>query len=100
MIFRFGRFELDESTRELRLGARALELQPRTFDLLVFLVRNNERVVSKDELLSALWPDPSTPESCADTRGAANCTIATAALDPGTEESGIHRSKAFAKTPS
>ena len=56
MIFRFGRFELDEDTRELRLGARSLELQPRTFDLLVYLVRNHERVVSKDELLSALWP--------------------------------------------
>jgi DNA-binding winged helix-turn-helix (wHTH) protein len=56
MIFRFGRFELDEGTRALRLGARTLELQPRTFDLLVYLVRNHERVVSKDELLNALWP--------------------------------------------
>lgn len=56
MIFRFGRFELDEGTRELRLGTRSLELQPRTFDLLVYLVRCHERVVSKDELLSALWP--------------------------------------------
>ncbi|MFT3830874.1 MAG: winged helix-turn-helix domain-containing protein [Opitutaceae bacterium] len=56
MIFRFGRFELDEGTRELRLGRRSVELQPRTFDLLVYLVRNHERVVTKDELLSALWP--------------------------------------------
>ena len=57
MIFRFGRFELDEATRELRLGARTVELQPRTFDLLVYLVRHHDRVVSKDELLSALWPE-------------------------------------------
>ena len=57
MIFRFGRFELDEATRELRLGARPVELQPRTFDLLVYLVRHHDRVVSKDELLSALWPE-------------------------------------------
>ncbi|HVU23466.1 MAG TPA: winged helix-turn-helix domain-containing protein [Opitutus sp.] len=56
MIFRFGRFELDEARRELRLGSRTLELQPRTFDLLVYLVRHHERVVTKDELLSALWP--------------------------------------------
>ncbi|ACB76563.1 winged helix-turn-helix domain-containing protein [Opitutus terrae] len=56
MIFRFGRFELDEARRELRLGPRRLELQPRTFDLLVYLVRHHERVVSKDELLQALWP--------------------------------------------
>src|SRR5215216_5446499 len=63
MIFRFGRFELDEGTRELRLGARTLELQPRTFDLLVYLVRNQERVVSKDELLNALWPGVTVTDS-------------------------------------
>jgi DNA-binding winged helix-turn-helix (wHTH) protein/ATP/maltotriose-dependent transcriptional regulator MalT len=57
MIFRFGRFELEEGKRELRLGTRPLEMQPRVFDLLVYLVRNHERVVAKDELLSAIWPD-------------------------------------------
>jgi DNA-binding winged helix-turn-helix (wHTH) protein len=56
MIYRFGRFELDEGRRELRLGSRAMEMQPRLFDLLLFLVRNHERVVPKDELLSAIWP--------------------------------------------
>lgn len=57
MIYRFGRFELDEATRELRLGTRVMEMQPRMFDLLVYLVRNHERVVPKEELLSALWPE-------------------------------------------
>jgi DNA-binding winged helix-turn-helix (wHTH) protein/tetratricopeptide (TPR) repeat protein len=57
MIFRFGRFELEESKRELRLGSRVLELQPRIFDLLVYLLRNHERVVPKEELLSAIWPE-------------------------------------------
>lgn len=57
MNFRFGRFELDEDTRELRLGSRVMALQPRVFDLLVYLLRNRERVVSKDELLTALWPE-------------------------------------------
>ncbi len=57
MIFRFGRFELDEGKRELRLGTRSLEMQPRMFDLLVYLVRNHERVVTKDELLTAIWPE-------------------------------------------
>lgn len=57
MIFRFGRFELEESKRELRLGSRVVELQPRVFDLLVYLLRNHERVVPKDELLSAIWPE-------------------------------------------
>lgn len=35
---------------------RELKLQPRVFDLLCYLVRHRERVVSKDELLDALWP--------------------------------------------
>lgn len=63
MSFRFGRFILDEAKRELRLGERALEIQPRTFDLLVHLVRHRERVVSKDELFSAIWPDVIVTES-------------------------------------
>lgn len=57
MVFRFGQFELDEGKRELRLAGRALELQPRVFDLLVYLVRNQERVVPKEELLAAIWPN-------------------------------------------
>lgn len=57
MIFRFGRFELDESKRELRLDGAVRELQPRVFDLLAHLLRHHERVVSKEELLSTLWPD-------------------------------------------
>lgn len=63
MIFRFGRFELDEGRRELRLGVRPMEVQPRMFDLLVYLVRNRERVVTKDELLTALWPEVIVTES-------------------------------------
>ena len=55
-IERFGDFELDGSAGELRLRGRALALQPRVFSLLAFLVDNRERVVSKDELLSAIWP--------------------------------------------
>jgi DNA-binding response OmpR family regulator len=59
MIFRFGRFELDEARRELRLGTRTMEMQPRIFDLLVYLVRNRERVRAKEELLSAICPGSS-----------------------------------------
>jgi DNA-binding winged helix-turn-helix (wHTH) protein/tetratricopeptide (TPR) repeat protein len=51
----FGRFRLDEPGRALWLANREVPLQPRVFDLLVFLIRNRERVVSKDELLDTLW---------------------------------------------
>jgi len=57
MVHRFGVFELDEERRELRLHDREVVLQPRVFDLLLFLVRNRERVVTKEELLQALWSD-------------------------------------------
>jgi len=54
--FEFGPFRLDEPGRALWLAEREVPLQPRVFDLLVFLIRNRERVVSKDELLDTLWP--------------------------------------------
>lgn len=56
MVHRFATFEIDENTRELRTGGRVLALQPRVFDLLVYLARNTERVVPKDELLDSVWP--------------------------------------------
>ena len=55
-MFEFGPYRLDEPARVLRLRDRELRLQPRVFDLLVYLVRNRARVVSKDELLDTLWP--------------------------------------------
>ncbi len=54
--FRFGPCELNEARRSLTAHGRELRLQPRVFDLLCYLVRHRERVVSKDELLDALWP--------------------------------------------
>jgi len=56
-VLRFGPFTLDEPARALRLNEREIDLQPRVFDLLSYLARYRERVVSKDELLDALWPD-------------------------------------------
>jgi DNA-binding winged helix-turn-helix (wHTH) protein len=56
VTFEFGPFRLDEPGRVLRLADRELPLQPRVFDLLVYLVRNRTRVVSKDELLDIVWP--------------------------------------------
>lgn len=56
-LHRFDPFELDESRRELRLRGEVVSLQPRVFDLLAYLVRHHCRVVTKDELLDALWGD-------------------------------------------
>lgn len=54
-MFEFGPYQLDESGHLLRQGEREVPLQPRVFDLLVYLVRNRTRVVPKEELLDVLW---------------------------------------------
>jgi TolB-like protein len=46
---------LDTDRRELRRGAGLVAVEPQVFDLLVYLVQNRERVVSKDDLLAAVW---------------------------------------------
>jgi DNA-binding winged helix-turn-helix (wHTH) protein len=56
MIYRFGRFSIDCDAREMCADDRAIELEPRAFDLLVYLLLHRERVVGKDELLDAIWP--------------------------------------------
>jgi adenylate cyclase len=53
--FLFDGYLLDTDRRELRRGAALLSVEPQVFDLLVFLVRNRDRVVSKDDLLAAVW---------------------------------------------
>ncbi len=62
-IHRFAAFELDRDRRALRLEGREIPLQPRVFDLLLYLVEQRDRVVSKDELLETLWPGVIVTES-------------------------------------
>jgi TolB-like protein len=53
--FRFTDHVLDVARRELRRGGEPITLEPQVFDLLVYLIRNHDRVVSKDDLLEAVW---------------------------------------------
>ena len=62
-MHRFGPFELDEDRRSLTLRGAARKIQPRVFDLLAYLIRNAGRVVPKDELMDALWPDLTVTEA-------------------------------------
>ena len=55
MVFRFGDHLLDTERRELRRGTAPVSLEPQVFDLLVYLVRNRGRVVSKDDLIQNVW---------------------------------------------
>jgi DNA-binding winged helix-turn-helix (wHTH) protein/tetratricopeptide (TPR) repeat protein len=56
-IYRFENCTLDPARRSLMRAGASLSLNPRSFDLLVYLVMHAGRVVTKEELLKALWPD-------------------------------------------
>ena len=55
MLYLFEDFVLDTDKRELRRGADVVSVAPQVFDVLDYLIRNRERVVSKDDLVTAIW---------------------------------------------
>ena len=55
MRFSFADHTLDADRRELRRGSQPVAVEPQVFDLLVYLVENRDRVVSKDDLIAAVW---------------------------------------------
>ena len=55
MIYRFGPFELDLATAELRASGVAHRLEPQVFALIALLVENHVRLVSKDEIIEKVW---------------------------------------------
>src|SRR5262249_10328391 len=61
--FAFADCVLDPDRRELTRGPQVVSISPKAFDLLVHLVQNRERVVSKDDLLQAVWEGRIVSES-------------------------------------
>ena len=55
MIYAFENYSLDPNRRELRREAELIAVEPLVFDLLQFLIRNRDRVVSKDDLIAGVW---------------------------------------------
>jgi TolB-like protein/DNA-binding winged helix-turn-helix (wHTH) protein len=51
----FDDYVLDASRRELWRGTELIAIEPQVFDLLAYLVQNPDRVISRDELLNAVW---------------------------------------------
>jgi TolB-like protein/Tfp pilus assembly protein PilF len=66
--YRFEDYALDTDRRELRRGADLIEIEPQVFDLLEYLIRHRERVVSKDDLLTAIWQGRIVSESALTSR--------------------------------
>lgn len=54
--YRVGSATIDVATRQLHFSDQAMDVQPKVFDLLVYLLVNRQRVVGKDELFDQIWP--------------------------------------------
>jgi len=55
LLLRFDAYAIDTKTRELRRGSELVPVEPQVFDLLVFLIEQRDRVVSKDDLVANVW---------------------------------------------
>jgi TolB-like protein len=53
--FLFADYILDTGRRELRCGSESIAVEPQVLDLLIYLMENNDRVVSKDDLIASIW---------------------------------------------
>lgn len=71
-VYEFGEFRLDSANVLLTRMGTPVSLAPKVFDVLVYLVSNAGRLIDKEELLKALWPDTFVEE--------ANLTVNIAAL--------------------
>jgi TolB-like protein/DNA-binding winged helix-turn-helix (wHTH) protein/Tfp pilus assembly protein PilF len=56
-LYRFGQFALDPGRRTLTRADSPVSLTPKAFDVLLFLAQNPNRLVTKEELLQAVWGD-------------------------------------------
>ena len=63
MTLSFGDYEIDVERRELRRAETPVHVEPQVFDLLVYLVQNRDRVVSKDDLIASVWGGRSVSDS-------------------------------------
>jgi len=64
----FEEYAFDTDCRELHRGADVVSIAPQVFDLLEYLIRNRERVVSKDDLIKAIWNGRSVSDAALTTR--------------------------------
>ncbi len=83
MRYIFENYAFDTDRRELHHGADVVAVTPQVFDLLDYLIGNRERVVSKDDLIIAVWKGRSVSDAALTTRlNAARCAIG----DSGAEQ--------------
>jgi len=57
MLYEFFGFQLDAREKTLVRNGEPVNLAPKTFETLLVLVQNSGRIIGKDELMNALWPE-------------------------------------------
>ena len=62
-IYEFAEFSLDAAKRLLLRRSEPVALTPRVFDTLLYLVQHEGRVLEKEELMRAIWPDSFVEEN-------------------------------------
>ena len=63
LVFRIGDLEVRESEYSVIRQGKVLAIEPKAFRVLLLLLRNPQRVVSKEELLKAIWGDAAVTEN-------------------------------------
>src|SRR5215831_1428897 len=63
MLYCFYNYTLDEARRELRRTRQLVEVEPKVFQVLLYLLQHRDRVVSKEELLEQCWSETFVSEA-------------------------------------
>jgi TolB-like protein/Flp pilus assembly protein TadD len=90
LIYTFENYAIDVDRQELRRGNDPVAVDPQVFDLLLYLVRNRERVVSKDDLIQHVWNGRIVSDSTLTSR----ITTARQAIGDSGERQGLIRTVA------
>src|SRR5262249_39660732 len=90
LLYLFEDYALDTSRRELRRGVALVCLEPQVFDFLEYLIRNRQRVVSKDDLIASIWDGRIVSESALSNR----INAARSAIGDNAEDQGLIRTVA------
>jgi DNA-binding winged helix-turn-helix (wHTH) protein len=68
LLYLFNDFSLDTARRELRCGDGLVPVELQVFDLLDYLIRNRDRVISREDLLASIWHGRFVSDSALTTR--------------------------------
>ena len=63
VMYQFGEFSLDSAVRSFKKNGKEIHLPAKEFDTLLYFIENQGRLLTKDEMMSAIWEDTFVEES-------------------------------------